>query len=84
MTDLEASGWVVSQTNEDVGRLAFRNAEQLVNRRAEDRPFDLADALYRLRTSTRSLSSLALPPVRSSRRRRSPRGILPGSPGAVW
>ena len=40
---------VVEYSEEDVGRLAFDLAEQLVNAALEDKPFDLADALYRLK-----------------------------------
>ena len=40
---------VVEYSEEDVGRLAFDLAEQLVNAAMEDKPFDLADALYRLK-----------------------------------
>ena len=40
---------VVEYSEEDVGRLAFELAEQLVNAALKNEPFDLADALYRLK-----------------------------------
>ncbi len=40
---------VVEYSEEDVGRLAFQLAEELVSAALANRPFDLADALYRLR-----------------------------------
>lgn len=40
---------VVQYSEEPVGRLAFELAQQLIHAALEDGPFDLADALYRLR-----------------------------------
>ncbi len=40
---------VVEYSEEDVGRLALELAEQLVNAALHDQPFDLADALHRLK-----------------------------------
>ncbi|AHB05710.1 cyanophycin synthetase [Pandoraea pnomenusa 3kgm] len=40
---------VVQYSEEPVGRLAFDLAQQLINAALEDTPFDLPDALYRLR-----------------------------------
>jgi len=40
---------VVEYTEEDVGRLAFELAEELCNAALNDTPFDLDDALHRLR-----------------------------------
>ena len=40
---------IVEYTEEDVGRLAFELAEQLCRSALDDTPFDLTDALHRLR-----------------------------------
>jgi cyanophycin synthetase len=60
---------VVEYSEEDVGRLAFDLAEQLIKAALEDKPFDLANALRRLQEldedvrlgpSTRSIVAAAL------------------------